>query len=64
MLGGGCWLTFMQNCWMFVSWPCIEARLVAWVLIDSCVAAYAAPKFSSDLLYDASNASSSMAAIL
>ena len=23
MVGGGCWLTAMQNCWMFASWPCI-----------------------------------------
>jgi hypothetical protein len=54
----------MQNCWMFVSWSCIEARLVAWVLIDSCVAVYVAPKFISDSLYDASDTSSSMAALL
>jgi hypothetical protein len=44
----------MQNCCMFVSLPCIEARLVTWVLIDSCVVAYMAPKFASDLLYNAS----------
>ena len=25
----GCWLTAMQNCWMFASWPCIAARLAA-----------------------------------
>ena len=60
MLDGGCWPTAMQNCWMFVSWPCIVAIVVAWVFIDSCVAVYAAPKFASDLPYDAINASSSM----
>jgi hypothetical protein len=54
----------MQNCWMFVSWPCIEARLVTWVLIDSCVVTYAAPKFASDLLYNAIVALLSMAAVL
>ena len=60
MLDGGCWPTAMQNCWMFVSWPCIVAIVVAWVFIDSCVAVYAAPKFASDLLYNAIDASSSM----
>ena len=63
MVGGGCWLTAMQNCWMFASWPCIAAMVVAWFLIDSCVAAYAAPKFASDSLYDATDASSSMTVI-
>ena len=63
MVGGGCWLTVMQNCWMFASWPCIAAMVVAWLFIDSCVAAYVAPKFASDLLYDAIDVSSSMAAM-
>ena len=60
MVGGGCWLTAMQNCWMFVSWPCIEAMVAAWLFIDSCVAAYVAPKFASDLPYDAIEVSLSM----
>ncbi len=29
--GWGLWPIAMQNCWMFVSWPCIAAMLVAWV---------------------------------
>ena len=37
--------------------------VVAWDFIDSCVAAYAAPKFVSDSLYDAIDALSSMAAM-
>ena len=61
MLGGGCWLTAMQNYGMFVNWPCIAAMVVSWVFIDSCVAAYAAPKFTSNSLYDAIDASSSIA---
>jgi hypothetical protein len=48
---------------MFDSWPCIADMVVAWVLIDSFVAAYAAPKFASNSLYNAINESSSMAAI-
>ena len=48
---------------MFVNWPCIAAMVVAWDFIDSCVAAYAAPKFASDSLYDVIDASSSMAAM-
>jgi len=63
MLGGGCWPTAMHNCWMFVNWPCIVAMVVAWAFIDSCVSVYAAPKFASDSLYDAIDASSSMAAM-
>ena len=63
MLGGGCWPTAMRNCGMFVSWPCIAAMVVAWVFIASCVAAYAAPKFASDSLYNAINVSLSMAAM-
>ena len=63
MVGGGCWPTAMQNCWMFVNWPCIAAMLVAWDFIDSCMAAYAAPKFAKDSLYDAIDASSSMVAM-
>ncbi len=63
MVGGGCWLTAMQNCWMFASRPCIAAMVVAWLFIDSCVAAYAAPKFASDSLYDAIDVSSTMAAM-
>ena len=50
LLGGGCWPTAMQNCWMFVNCRCIAAMVVAWVFIDSCVVAYAAPKFASDSL--------------
>ncbi len=60
MVGGGCWLTAMQNCWMFASWPCIAAMVVAWLFIDSCVAAYAAPKFARDLPYDVIKVSLSM----
>jgi len=63
MLGGGYWPTAMQNCWTLVSWPCIVAMVVARLLIDSCVAAYAAPKFASDSPYDVINVSSSMAAM-
>jgi hypothetical protein len=37
--------------------------VVAWDFIDSCVAAYVAPKFASDSLYDAIDASSSMVAM-
>jgi hypothetical protein len=47
---GGCWPTAMQNCWMFVNWPCIVAVVVAWVFIDSCMKAYVVPKFVSDAL--------------
>ena len=50
MLGVGCWRTAMQICWMFVSWPCIAAMVIAWDFIDSCVAAYTAPMFASDSL--------------
>ncbi len=60
---GGCWLTAMQNCWMFASCPCIVARLAARLLIVSCVAAYAAPKFDIVSVYDATNASSLTAAM-
>ena len=28
-VGGGCWPTAMQNCWMFINWPCIVAMVVA-----------------------------------
>ncbi len=63
MLDGGCWLTAMQNCWMFVNWPCIAAMVVAWAFIDSCMVAYVAPKFASDSLYDVIDTSSSMAAM-
>jgi hypothetical protein len=63
MVGGGCWLTAMQNCWMFVSMPCIATILVAWLFIDSCVVAYTAPTFASDSLYNAIDVSSSMAAM-
>jgi hypothetical protein len=62
-VGRGCWPTAMQNCWMFVNWPCMAAMVVAWDFIDSCVAAYAASKFASDSLYDAIDALSSMAAM-
>ena len=54
----------MQNCWMFVSWPCIVARLEAWLFIDSWVAPYAAPKFNIILVYNAIDASLSTAAML
>jgi hypothetical protein len=37
--------------------------VVAWDFIDSCVAAYAAPKFVSDSLHDAIDALLSMAAM-
>ena len=63
MLGGGCWPTAMQNCWMFDNWPCIAAMVVAWVFIDTYVVVYVALKFASDSLYNAIDASSSMAAI-
>ena len=63
MLGGGCWLTAMQNCWMFASWPYIVAKVAAWLFIVSWVAEYAAPKFAIDSLYDAMEASLSMAFI-
>ena len=53
-------MTAMQNCWMFASWPCIAAMVVAWLFIDSCVAAYAAPKFAIDSPYDAMEVLSSM----
>ena len=45
----------MQNCWMFASWPCIAARLEAWLFIDSWVAAYTAPKFNIVLVYNVIN---------
>ncbi len=46
-----------------VSWPCIVARLVAWLLVVSCVAAYAAPKFDIISVYGAIDASSLTAAM-
>ncbi len=60
MVGGGCWLTAMQNCWMFASWSCITAMVVVWLFIDSCMAAYVAPKFASDSPYDVMEVLSSM----
>ena len=64
MVGGGCWLTAMQNFWMFImSWICITAMVVAWLFIDSCVAAYVAPKFASVSPYNAIEVSSSMTVI-
>ena len=53
-------MTAMQNCWMFASWSCIAAMVVTWLFIDSYVAAHVAPKFASDLTYDAMEMSSSM----
>ena len=63
MLLGGCWPMTMQNCWIFASWPCIAARLGAWLFIKSWVAAYAVPKFNILLVHNAINVSSSTAAI-
>ena len=60
---GGCWPTAIQNCWMFASWPCIAARLEAWLFIDSREAAYVAPKFDIVLVYNMIDASSLTAAM-
>jgi hypothetical protein len=52
----------MQS-WMFASWFCIAARLLAWLFVVSCMAANAAQKFTSKSPYKATNAPLSMAVI-
>ncbi len=54
----------MQYWCIACSWVCINAIVVPWVLTDSWVAAYAAPKFAIDSLYNATVSSSLTAAIL
>ncbi len=45
------------------SWVCINAIVVPWVLTNSWVSAYAAPKFAMDLPYNATVSSLLTAAI-
>ncbi len=53
-----------EFCWIFASWPCIAARLAAWLFIQSWVARYAAPQFNIVSVYNAMDALLSATAML
>jgi hypothetical protein len=61
--GGGCCCRPMQYWCITCSWVYIDTIVVPWVLTNSWVAAYAAPKFAIDLPYNATVSSSLTAAI-
>jgi hypothetical protein len=56
-LGGGCcWMMSMQYCCIVLTCSCRVAIVEPCVLMDSWVAAYAAPKLAIDLQYETTNA--------